>query len=91
MSKPRRETIGADAHGPGCSDRQVAEAVCCRVKTAENVRLGCVLEGFELAVCVRQRSDPPVPKLLDGKALMLRLGPVAVRNGVPCGLAENQR
>ena len=59
VSKLRRETILADAHGPGCSDRQVAEAVCCRVKTAENVRLGCVLEGFELAVCVRQRSDPP--------------------------------
>lgn len=90
-SKLRKKTILVDADGPGCSDRQVAEAFRCRVNTVENVRRRCVLDGFELAVCVRQRSDPPVPKLLDGKSPMLGLGLVAGRNGVPCGLGEYQR
>ncbi len=31
------------------------------------MRRRCVLEGFELALCGRQRSHPPVPKLLNGE------------------------
>ena len=50
----------------------------CRVKTVENTRRRCVLEGFELALCGRQRSHPPVPKLLNGEqesqVIALRLG-----------------
>ena len=60
-------------------DRRVAEAFRCRVKTVENVSRRCVLEGFQLALCGKQRSGPPVPKLLDGEQeaqlIALRLGP----------------
>ena len=62
-----RVLLQADADGPGWTDRQVAEAFRCRVQTVENVRRRCVLEGFDLALCGKQRSAPPVPKLLDGK------------------------
>ena len=59
--KARRARIllQVDADGPGWTDRQVADAFRCRVKTVENVRRRCVLEGFELALCGRQRSSPP--------------------------------
>lgn len=78
--KARRARIllQVDADGPGWKDRQVAEAFRCRVKTVENTRRRCVLEGFELALCGKQRSSPPVPKLLDGeqeaRVIALRLG-----------------
>ena len=79
--KARRARIllQVDASGPAWTDRQVADAFRCRVKTVENVRRRCVLEGFELALCGKQRSGPPVPKLLDGEqeaqVIALRLGP----------------
>ena len=42
------------------------------------MRKRCVLEGFDLALCGKQRSVPPVPKLLDGeqeaRLIALRLG-----------------
>ena len=59
--KARRARIllQVDADGPGWTDRQVADAFRCRVKTVENVRRRCVLEGFELALRGRQRSSPP--------------------------------
>ena len=67
-----------DTNGPGWTDRQAAEAFRCRVQTVENVRKRCVLEGFDLALCGKQRSAPPVPKLLDGeqeaRLIALRLG-----------------
>ena len=78
--KARRARIllQVDAAGPDWTDRQVAGAFRCRVKTVENVRRRCVREGFELALCGRQRSAPPVPKLLDGeqeaRSIALRLG-----------------
>ena len=67
--KARRARIllQVDADGPAWTDRQAAGAYRCRVKTVENVRRRCVLEGVELALCGKQRSHPPVPKLLDGK------------------------
>lgn len=78
--KARRARIllQVDAEGPGWTDRQAAEAFRCRVQTVENVRKRCVLEGFDLALCGKQRSAPPVPKLLDGeqeaRLIALRLG-----------------
>lgn len=67
--KARRARIllQVDADGPGWTDRQVAHAFRCRVKTVENVRGRCVLEGFRLALCGRQHRGPPVPKLLEGE------------------------
>ena len=79
--KARRARIllQVDAAGPDWTDRRVADAFPCSVKTVENVRRRCVLEGFELALCGKQRSGPPVPKLLDGEqeaqVIALRLGP----------------
>lgn len=78
--KARRARIllQADSDGPGWSDRLVAEAYKCRVRTVENVRRRFVLEGFERALEGRQRSEPPVPKRLDGEQeaqlIALRLG-----------------
>ena len=65
--------------GPGWTDQKVAEAYRCRTRTVENVRRRCVLEAFELALNGKQRSSPPVPKLLYGEQeaqlIALRLGP----------------
>ena len=78
--KARRARIllQVDADGAAWTDRQVADAYRCRVKTVENTRRRCVLEGFELALCGRQRSHPPVPQLLNGEqeaqVIALRLG-----------------
>ncbi len=73
-----RILLQVDTNGPGWTDRQAAEAFHCRVQTVENVRKRCVLEGFDLALCGKQRSVPPVPKLLDGeqeaRLIALRLG-----------------
>ena len=71
--------LKADAHGPGWTDEQIADAFSCRTNTVENVRQRCVLEGFERALERKQRASPPVPKLLDGEqeaqVIALRTGP----------------
>lgn len=78
--KARRARIlrQVDADGPNWTDRQVAAAFRCRMRTVENTRRNCVLEGFEQALQGRQRSAPAVPKLLDGQQeaqlIALRLG-----------------
>ena len=94
--KARRARIllQVDADGPGWTDRQAAGAFRCRVQTVENVRRRCVLEGFDLALCGKQRSAPPVPKLLDGEqetqVIALRLGspPAGYGNWSPRLLAR---
>ncbi len=68
--KARRARIllQVDAEGPAWTDRPVAEAFGCRVRTVENIRKRCVLEGFEVALHGRARdprSGPP--KRLDGR------------------------
>ena len=79
--KARRARIllQVDADGPAWTDRLTADAYRCSVKTVENVPRRRVLEGFETALCGRQRSKPPVPKLLDGKqeapVIALRMSP----------------
>lgn len=48
------------------------------MQAVENVRRRCVLKGFDLALCGKQRSAPPVSKLLVGEeeaqVIALRLG-----------------
>jgi hypothetical protein len=70
--------LKADADGPGWTDRRIAEAFGCRVKTVENIRQRLVVEGFEIALNGRPAKGPR-PKLLDGrqeaKLIALRLGP----------------
>ena len=79
--KARRARIlrQVDVDGPNWTDRQVAAAFHCRIRTVENTRRRCVLEGFERALQGCQRSAPPVPKLLDGRQeaqlIAVRLGP----------------
>lgn len=71
--------LHADADGPGWTDRAIAAAFSCRVKTVENIRQRCVLEGFDKALERKQRATPPRPKILDGESeariIALRLGP----------------
>ena len=68
-----------DANGPNWTDRQVAEAFHCRVRTVENTRRRCVLEGFTKALQGQPRPASAVSKLLDGEQeaqlIALRLGP----------------
>ena len=71
--------LKADADGPAWTDERIADAFSCRTKTVENIRLRCVLEGFEQALERKRREFPPVPKLLNGEQeahiIALRLGP----------------
>ena len=71
--------LKADADGPSWTDRQIAEAFSCRIKTVENIRQRLVQEGFELALEGKKRQTPPREKLLDGeqeaKLIATRLGP----------------
>ena len=79
--KVRRAQIllKADADGPAWTDKQIAEAFSCRIKTVENIRQRFVQEGFESALERKKRQTPPTEKLLDGeqeaKIIATRLGP----------------
>lgn len=69
--------LKVDTDSCNWTDRQVAEAFNCRIKTVENLRQRFVLQGFELALNGKARSSPPVNKLLDGeqeaKVIAMRL------------------
>ena len=71
--------LKADADGPAWTDERIADAFSCRTKTVENIRLRCVLQGFEQALERKRREFPPIPKLLNGEQeahiIALRLGP----------------
>lgn len=79
--KVRRAQIllKADSDGPAWTDRQIAEAFSCRIKTVENIRQRLVEHGFEEALNGKRRAQPPTEKLLDGeqeaKVIATRLGP----------------
>ena len=79
--KVRRSQIllKADADGPNWTDREIAEAFSCRIKTVENVRQHLVERGFEETLNGVKRTQPPTEKLLDGdqeaKIIATRLGP----------------
>lgn len=79
--KVRRAQIllKADANGPNWTDKRIAEAFSCRIRTVETIRQRIVECGFEETLDGRKRATPPVEKLLDGKReakiIALRLGP----------------
>ena len=79
--KVRRAQIllQADVAGPKWPDVQIAAAYRCRERTVENTRKRFVECGLEQSVNGKQRSNPPRPKLLDGKQeasiIAMRLGP----------------
>lgn len=70
--------LKADADGPNWTDKKIAEAYACRIKTVENVRQCFVTEGFERALNGHKRDKSPRPKRLDGEQeaqlIALRLG-----------------
>lgn len=70
--------IAADADGLSWTDRMIAEAYACRIKTVENIRQRLVSEGFDIALNGKKRESPPRKKSLDGKqeakVIALRLG-----------------
>ena len=70
--------LKADADGPNWTDAKIAEALSCRTRTVEIVRLRFVTEGFEAVLNRKKRETPPRPKILDGKqeaeVIALRLG-----------------
>lgn len=78
--KVRRANVllKADADGPSWTDKQIADAFFCRVKTVENLRKRLVVDGFEVTLNGKQRETPPRSKRLDGKqeaqVIALRLG-----------------
>ena len=78
--KVRRAQIllKADVEGSNWTDRQIAEAFDCRIKTVENIRQRLVEQGFEVALNGVKRSSPPTKKLLDGEQeaqiIAMRLG-----------------
>jgi len=71
--------LKADADGPAWTDQKIAEAFNCRVRTVENIRQRCVLQGFEQALDRKPSQAIPANKLLNGKQeakiIALRLGP----------------
>ena len=78
--KVRRAQIllKADANGAAWTDNRIAEAYGCRRQTVETIRRRLVECGFQETLDGKQRSTPPVAKLLDGeqeaKVIALRLG-----------------
>ena len=70
--------LKADVDGPRWKDEKISEAIGCRVRTVENVRMQLVLEGFEAAIERKKRATPPTAPLLDGKGeaklIAMRLG-----------------
>jgi transposase len=79
--KVRRAQIllKADADGPAWTDSHIAEAFGCRRQTVETIRQRFVESGFQETLEGKQRSAPPIEKLLDGKQeakiIAIRLGP----------------
>jgi len=59
--------LKADADGPAWTDRRIAEAVGCHVRTVENVRCRCVLEGLEAALQRKEQAHPRRERKLDGE------------------------
>ena len=79
--KVRRAQIllKADANGPNWTDKRIAEAFSCRIRTVETIRQRLVERGFEETLDGKKRATPPTEKLLDGKQeakiIAMRLGP----------------
>lgn len=71
--------LKADADGPSWIDDRIAEAFDCRRQTVENLRKRFALNGFDVALNGKKRTNPPRKKILNGeqeaKVIALRLGP----------------
>ncbi len=80
-SKIRRCQIllKACANGLHWTDKKIAEAFDCRIKTVENIRKRFVTEGFDVALNGKKRAHPSRQKKLSGeeeaKVIAMRLGP----------------
>lgn len=59
--------LKADADGPAWTDGRIAEAVGCHVRTVENVRCRCVLEGLEAALERKEQARARRERKLDGE------------------------
>ena len=70
--------LKADVDGPGWKDEKISEAVGCRVRTIENMRMQLAPEGFEAALQRKKRATSPTAPRLDGvgeaKLIAMRLG-----------------
>jgi len=79
--KVRRAQIllKADANGPNWTDKRIAEAFSCRIRTVETIRQRLVERGFDETLDGKKRATPPTEKILDGKQeakiIAMRLGP----------------
>jgi hypothetical protein len=71
--------LKADAEGPAWTDKQIAEAFGCRIKTVENIRQRLVLEGFAVALEGKRPAAPSRQPVFAGEqeaqVIALRLGP----------------
>ena len=59
--------LKADAGGAAWTDQRIAEAFGCHVRTVENVRRRCVLEGLEGALERKKQARPRRERKLDGE------------------------
>ena len=59
--------LKADADGPAWIDKRIAEAFGCHVRTVENVRRRCVLQGLEGALERKKQARPSRERKLDGE------------------------
>ena len=59
--------LQADADGPAWMDKRIAEAFGCHIRTVENVRRRCVLQGLEAALERKKQARPPRERKLDGE------------------------
>lgn len=70
--------LKADVNGGNWTDKEIAEAYHCRIKTVENIRQRLVERGFEEALEGKKRAEPPIAKKLDGeqeaRIIAMRLG-----------------
>jgi hypothetical protein len=81
--KVRRAQIllKADVDGPNWTAQRIAKAFSCRTKTVEIIRQRLVERGFHKTLNGAKCTEPPTPKLLDGKQeakiIAMRLGTAA--------------
>jgi hypothetical protein len=59
--------LKADANRAAWSDERIAEAIGCHVRTVENVRCRCVLQGLEAALERKEQARPRRERKLDGE------------------------
>jgi transposase len=61
-----RVLLKVDADGPNWTDEEAAEAFGIRANTVRDIRQRFVEEGLEAALERKRRTEPPIPRKLDG-------------------------